>query len=127
MARKRTKWLEVNDDQVAGIVQVIQQLPGKGYSLKMLIADMRSEIQQAIDRGYSYPEMAAILTQQGIKIAPRTLRAYLKTGKGKPKTQHSPDIIPATPKPSTAPPKSSKSASRKSQTIGEFVEMPDEL
>jgi ABC-type sugar transport system substrate-binding protein len=127
MARKRTKWLEVNDDQVAGIMQVIQQLPSKGYSLKMLIADMRSEIQQALDRGYSYPEMAAILTQQGIKIAPRTLRAYLKTGKGKPKSQHSPDIIPTTPKPSNAPPKSSKSASRKSTTIGEFVEMPDEL
>jgi hypothetical protein len=29
MARKRTKWLEVNDDQVAGIMQVIQQLPSK--------------------------------------------------------------------------------------------------
>jgi hypothetical protein len=127
MARKRTKWLEVNDDQVAGIVQVIQQLPSKGYSLKMLIADMRSEIQQAIDRGYSYPEMATILTQQGIKIAPRTLRAYLKTGKGKPKTQHSPDSTPAKPQPPVAPAKGSKSTSRKPQTIGEFVEMPDEL
>jgi hypothetical protein len=127
MARKRTKWLEVNDDQVAGIMQVIQQLPSKGYSLKMLIADMRSEIQQALERGYSYSEMAEILTKQGIKIAPRTLREYLKTGKGKPKSQHSPDIIPAIPKPSTASPKTSKSTPRKSQTIGEFVEMPDEL
>jgi hypothetical protein len=81
MAAHRPRRLDINGTQKANIAQVIQQLPVKGCSLRDLIADMRTDIQQAIDRGYSYREMAAILQDQGVKIAPRTLRTYLNAGK----------------------------------------------
>jgi hypothetical protein len=81
MAAHRPRRLDIDDTQKANIAQVIQQLPGKGCSLRGLIADIRDDIQQAMERGYSYREMALILHDQGIQIAPRTLRLYLKAGK----------------------------------------------
>jgi hypothetical protein len=123
MAVHRTRWLDVDDDRVGSILQVIQQLPRKGYSLKMLVNDMRSDIQQALDRGYSYPELAAILTKQGIKIAPRTLRAYVKQGKAKAKPKPTPGTTPAKQRQSTAP----IVASPTSCTIGDFVDIADDL
>jgi hypothetical protein len=123
MAVHRTRWLDVDDDRVGSILQIIQQLPSKGYSLKMVINDMRSDIQQALDRGYSYPELAAILTKQGIKIAPRTLRKYLKQGKAKAKPKPPPGPTPAKQRQSTAP----IVAPPQSCTIGDFVEMADDL
>jgi hypothetical protein len=123
MAVHRTRWLDVDDDRLGSILQVIQQLPSKGYSLKMLVNDMRSDIQQALDRGYSYPELAAILTKQGIKIAPRTLRAYVKQGKAKAKPRPTPGITSAKQRQSTAP----IEAPPTSCTIGDFVDIADDL
>jgi hypothetical protein len=123
MAVHRTRWLDVDDDRVGSILQVIQQLPSKGNSLKMVINDMRSDIQQALDRGYSYPELAAILTKQGIKIAPRTLREYVKQGKTKAKPKPTPGITPAKQRPSTGP----IVAPPTSCTIGDFVDIADDL
>jgi hypothetical protein len=131
MAVHRTRWLDVDDDRVGSILQVIQQLPSKGYSLKMLVNDMRSDIQQALDRGYSYPELATILTKQGIKIAPRTLREYLKQGKPKAKPKPPPGTTPPKQRQSTAPivapPTSCTLTPGRSETIGDFVEMADDL
>jgi hypothetical protein len=120
MAIDRAKRLDIDDTKVANIGQVIQQLPGKGCSLRSLIADLQSDIQEAMSRGYSYKEMAEILNAQGIKIAPRTLRLYLKQDKSKAKPKPPPAITPAKPMANTTDPKPSR-------TIGDFSEMPDVL
>ena len=60
------------------------------FSLQEAIHNMAGEINQILDRGYSYEEIATMLADGGIDIKPTTLRQYLAqvpqaTGKAKSK------------------------------------------
>lgn len=60
------------------------------FSLQEAIHNMAAEINQILDRGYSYEEIATMLADGGIDIKPTTLRQYLAqvpkvTGKAQPK------------------------------------------
>jgi hypothetical protein len=60
------------------------------FSLQEAIHDMATEINQILDRGYSYEEIATMLSDGGIDVKPTTLRQYLAqvpkvTGKAKSK------------------------------------------
>jgi hypothetical protein len=146
MAAHRPRRLDIDDTQKANIAQVIQQLPGKGCSLRGLIADIRDDIQQAMDRGYSYREMALILNDQGIQIAPRTLRLYLKAGKVQAKSgaksRHSggkagakagaqlgakPGLFMGSAVAASRPQNSDQSAQLPAITVGDFTEISDIL
>ena len=47
------------------------------FSLQEAIHDMATEINQILDRGYSYEEIATMLSDGGIDVKPTTLRQYL--------------------------------------------------
>jgi hypothetical protein len=47
------------------------------FSLQEAIHDMATEIEQILARGYSYEEIATMLSDGGIDIKPTTLRQYL--------------------------------------------------
>jgi hypothetical protein len=47
------------------------------FSLQEAIHNMADEINQILDRGYSYEEIATMLADGGIDIKPTTLRQYL--------------------------------------------------
>jgi hypothetical protein len=47
------------------------------FSLQEAIHNMAGEINQILDRGYSYEEIATMLADGGIDIKPTTLRQYL--------------------------------------------------
>jgi hypothetical protein len=47
------------------------------FSLQEAIHDMATEINQILDRGYSYEEIATMLADGGIDVKPTTLRQYL--------------------------------------------------
>ena len=47
------------------------------FSLQEAIHDMAEEINQILDRGYSYEEIAKMLSDGGIDVKPTTLRQYL--------------------------------------------------
>jgi phage antirepressor YoqD-like protein len=60
------------------------------FSLQEAIHNMAAEIDQVLERGYSYEEVATMLSGGGIDIKPTTLRQYLAqvnkvTSKTKPK------------------------------------------
>ena len=63
------------------------------FSLQEAIHNMAGEINQILDRGYSYEEIATMLADGGIDIKPTTLRQYLAQipqVNGKPKSKKSP-------------------------------------
>jgi hypothetical protein len=142
MAAHRPRRLDIDDTQKANITQVIQQLPVKGCSLRGLIADIRDDIQQAMERGYSYREMALILHDQGIQISPRTLRLYLKAGKVQAKSgaksRHSggkagakpgakPGLFTGSAVAASRPQNIDQSAQLPAITVGDFTEISDIL
>lgn len=47
------------------------------FSLQEAIHNMATEISQILDRGYSYEEIAKMLSDGGIDVKPTTLRQYL--------------------------------------------------
>jgi hypothetical protein len=47
------------------------------FSLQEAIHDMATEIEQILARGYSYEEIARMLSEGGIDVKPTTLRQYL--------------------------------------------------
>jgi hypothetical protein len=47
------------------------------FSLQEAIHDMATEIEQILARGYSYEEIATMLSDGGIDVKPTTLRQYL--------------------------------------------------
>jgi hypothetical protein len=47
------------------------------FSLQEAIHNIASELYQILDRGYSYDEVATMLSEGGIDIKPTTLRQYL--------------------------------------------------
>ena len=47
------------------------------FSLQEAIHNMAAEINQILDRGYSYEEIATMLSDGGIDVKPTTLRQYL--------------------------------------------------
>jgi hypothetical protein len=72
----------------------LQKLPSKSQqttSLKTAIALMHDSITQALNKGYSYAEVSTLLNQQGIQIAPSSLRIYLTAARRQRKT--SPDHL----------------------------------
>jgi hypothetical protein len=63
------------------------------FSLQEAIHNMATEINQILDRGYSYEEIATMLALGGIDIKPTTLRQYLAQvpqTNGKAKSKKSP-------------------------------------
>ncbi len=92
------------------------------FSLQEAIHDMATEINQILDRGYSYDEIATMLTDGGIDVKPTTLRQYLaqitkvKVGskaKSKPSSKAKTDVV----KTASAQPDSVKANSVKTDIV----------
>lgn len=124
------------------------------FSLQEAIHDMATEINQILDRGYSYDEIATMLKDGGIDVKPTTLRQYLaqvvkvnSKAKSKPSSKTKTDVVKtaaaktdtvkansvqtdivdvaAKPAKPSKPPKSAVNVTE--NTSSGFVEMPDKL
>jgi hypothetical protein len=118
-------------------------------TLKEIILKSRSMINKALKRGYTYDEIAAILSEEGISVKGTTLKQYLadstKSKKRKPDQTATGAPAPeaaeekpesSTPQPATKPDKKSDTkpdtkAGTKSKSVvrGKFAKIPsnDEL
>jgi uncharacterized lipoprotein YehR (DUF1307 family) len=68
-----------NDEtQLDQIAAVLEQLPEKTKSLRERVTYLHSSIQETLDKGYSYAEVATLLKQEGILISVSTLKQYMK-------------------------------------------------
>ena len=100
--------LDIDESQFKSILEKvdarIQPKPKQGMTLKEAISKFKPTITKALRRGYTYEEVAFILTEEGISIKGATLKQYLAESKGKKRA------------PETAPVSSSKLST---QTVDE--------
>lgn len=73
--------IHVNDEQLKSILEKVEaRLPPKpkeSMTLKEVILKSKTMINKALKRGYSYDEIAAILSEEGISVKGTTLKQYL--------------------------------------------------
>ncbi len=90
--------IDINDEQFKSILEKvearIQPKPKQGMTLREAISKFKPTITKALKRGYTYEEVAAILTEEGISIKGATLKQYLADSKGKKRPS---ETAPATP------------------------------
>ncbi|GEM_PF-3728020 len=76
MPEKKLTLVAVDDTTLEQTLSILQKLPKKSYSLREVIDYLNDELNQSLAKGYSYKELAKILTEQGIAIAEATLKQY---------------------------------------------------
>ena len=79
--------LDIDESQFKSILEKvearIQPKPKQGMTLREAISKFKPTITKALKRGYTYEEVAAILTEEGISIKGATLKQYLAESKNK--------------------------------------------
>ncbi|NJO78550.1 MAG: hypothetical protein HC827_08485 [Cyanobacteria bacterium RM1_2_2] len=75
-------------DQATAALQDLPDKPKENVSLREAVDLLQDDIIAALNKGYSYEEMTEVLSQQGISIAPSSLKHYLARSKrqAQPKT-----------------------------------------
>lgn len=63
--------------QASSTLMDLPDKPKEIWSLREAINALQDQIILALDRGYDYPEISTMLTQQGVEISPSTLKYYL--------------------------------------------------
>lgn len=84
VSRRRPKATIVSKlavDHASSFLQDLPEKPKENLSLREAVDRLRSEIQAAFAKGYSYEEVAQLLNQQGIDISASTLKNYVPSGK----------------------------------------------
>ncbi len=74
----------VKQQAVEHAVTFLQELPEKpkeDLSLKEAVESLRDPIKSALAKGYSYQDLADLLSEKGIKISALTLKNYVPAGK----------------------------------------------
>lgn len=82
--RKNTRGSSVTPDTVQQAIAYLEDLPEKtkeNLSLKETVLHMQDEIKAALAKGYSYEDIAKMLSDKGIKISALTLKNYAPSGK----------------------------------------------
>ncbi|WP_088893679.1 hypothetical protein [Leptolyngbya ohadii] len=82
--RGRSKAVNVNKQSVEQAGSYLQDLPEKpkeNLSLREAVGQLRDQIQAALAKGYSYDDLAKMLTEKGIEISATTLKSYVPAGK----------------------------------------------
>ena len=86
MAPKQTV-IDIDESKLKLLLEKVEaRIPPKhkqGMTLKEVIMKSRAMINLALKRGYTYEEIAAILTEEGISIKGATLKQYLTESKSK--------------------------------------------
>jgi len=81
---KRSKASAVKQASIQDTNAFLQSLPEKpkeDLSLREAVEQMRDSVQAALAKGYTYQELAAMLTEKGIRISAFTLKNYVPSGR----------------------------------------------
>jgi hypothetical protein len=77
---------EISKANLDAALDKLKGLPKKEkqtFTLREAVQQMSGEISKLLDRGYTYKEVSTILKEQGIEIAPATLKQYVSEAKQK--------------------------------------------
>lgn len=79
--------IDIDEDKLKSILSKVEARtppkPKQGMTLREVIMKSKTMINKALKRGYTYEEIAAILTSEGISIKGATLKQYLTESKSK--------------------------------------------
>jgi hypothetical protein len=79
--------IDIDEDKLKSILLKVEARtppkPKQGMTLREVIMKSKAMINKALKRGYTYEEIAAILTEEGISIKGATLKQYLTESKSK--------------------------------------------
>jgi len=64
-------------EEASAALKELPEKPKVHWSLREAIYQLQGTINTALERGYSYQEVANMLGEQGIRISPASLRSYL--------------------------------------------------
>jgi vacuolar-type H+-ATPase subunit E/Vma4 len=64
-------------EQASQALQDLPEKPREKLSLREVVDALREHITAALDKGYSYEDITAMLAAQGVSIAPSSLKHYL--------------------------------------------------
>lgn len=81
---KRSKASAVKQASIKDTNAFLESLPEKpkeDLSLREAVEQMRDSVRGALAKGYTYQELAAMLTDQGIRISAFTLKNYVPSGR----------------------------------------------
>lgn len=81
---KRSKASAVKQASIKDTNAFLESLPEKpkeDLSLREAVELMRDSVRGALAKGYTYQELAAMLTDQGIRISAFTLKNYVPSGR----------------------------------------------
>jgi hypothetical protein len=67
--------------QTSDFLKSLPQKPKEELTLREAIDQMSEPLRAALNKGYNYQELAAILTEKGVKISAFTLKNYVPSGK----------------------------------------------
>ncbi len=86
MAPKQTV-IDIDESKLKSLLEKVEARippkPKQGMTLREVIMKSKAMINLALKRGYTYEEIAAILTEEGISIKGATLKQYLTESKSK--------------------------------------------
>jgi alanyl-tRNA synthetase len=102
MAPKQTV-IDIDEEKLKSLLEKLEARippkPKQGMTLREVIMKSKAMINLALKRGYTYEEIAAILTEEGISIKGATLKQYLtesKSKRSKTTSQTKPAVEPTT-------------------------------
>lgn len=79
--------IDIDESKLKSILEKVEARippkPKQGMTLREVISKSKAMINLALKRGYTYEEIAAILSEEGISIKAATLKQYLAESKSK--------------------------------------------
>jgi hypothetical protein len=88
-AQKRTSPAAIAKSAIAAASSALEALPAKpksNWSLRETVVLLQDSIVEALSKGYTYPEVAKMLSTRGVEISASSLKSYLSAAKRGAKT-----------------------------------------
>nr|RNJ68920.1 MAG: hypothetical protein EDM05_11865 [Leptolyngbya sp. IPPAS B-1204] len=68
-------------NNVSSVLQGLPEKPRENWSLREAVAVLQESISAALAKGYSYEEIAKMLSEKGVEISASSLKSYLSAAK----------------------------------------------
>jgi hypothetical protein len=82
--QKRPSSATISKSAIAAASSALEALPAKpksNWSLRETVSMLQESIVEALSKGYSYPEVAKMLSTKGVDISASSLKSYLSAAK----------------------------------------------
>jgi predicted transcriptional regulator len=92
MCLKKKSVKRANLSKIAKSLQKLPEAKKEEITLRYAVAELRETLNQALKKGYTYSDLAALLEKQGMEISPLTLSQYLTEVNGEARKHQSKNL-----------------------------------